>query len=634
MKRIVCLLCCLCIALYTILGVPAHADVIPSSSPELVEQGLDVTLLPSPLPWEFGPVQFAYRVSNHGMLSKRVDLVYQETHYRQGKMQLNRGALLAPGSSTILRFIRVEQSGYRRYRSPELQAYVNGKLLENAHVQTPNFYAYSSNHDQLHVLVGGSLSADMIAYAVYPKLRAVVASPIPLAQWPDDPKDYFSQRGYEIWLSPKDILPDGVKRALLEWVRAGGQLVYVYLNDDSWPKDIPGRKKGEHIQTLGLGRVVHFRLFAEGDAEGLRLFQADVEKLKEQPNSYSGKNKKEQPNGRMPHDTEFLLAMTEFTHHDDSSEDSLWMQFFGLPDPEVPLTLLLVMMILFSVLVFPLSHWYFRRKGNLLLLLLSTPACSLVFCLLVLLVITFADGWRIRTRTLGFTYLDQEERLAVTQSSLSILAPFVPSSDLKYGMEDRVCLYEASSNSHEDLVVADQPGQCIHPRIVTPRRPLNLFAQRLEHRGERLRVIKGNDGLEVVNGLGAEVEALCLVCEDGQRLVAPAPIPAGGRASLVPAPEWKPKTLPNGGVETGIFAPNKNDNYMNQMLFLYKNCCPEDDPDSTLKVDQFFANLPYSCHGFRNMFCAILRKPVFYSPGFIGDVTDDTQLVFGPGKAE
>ncbi|MBR0459477.1 MAG: hypothetical protein IJJ26_09595 [Victivallales bacterium] len=622
MKRIASLLCLLCVAWHVALAAPSPSEKLD----------LDATVLPSVLPGEFEPVQFAVRVSNHGMFPMKVDLVYQEYRRNQVKLRMTRSAFLTPGSSTVLRFYRVESGSFG---NPDFQVYVNGKYLDSpfAGLQMASLYK-RSNNTLSSILVGGGLPVELVEYVSFPDRRLVMASPIPLSQWSEDPKDYFSWQGHEIWLSPKDVLPDGVKRALLEWVRAGGQLVYVYLADDPWPEELPGRLPGEHIQKLGLGRVVHFRMFAFGNKAGLN-YRTFLEKWKELNETHPNpKGKKVSPGEEfMTHSPEFLEAMrTPSIQSVYGSYHGAW-QIFGLFEPKVPLTLLLVMMILFSVLVFPLSHWYYRRKGNVLMLLVSTPACSFLFCLLILLVITFSDGWRIRTSTMGITYLDQAERLAVTEAHLSLLAPYVPTSDFQFDREDRLSIHLDHANE-ETIVLADQPGQCLHPRIVTPRRPLNLHTKRLEHRGERLRVIEVDGGLEVVNGLGAEVEALCLVRENGERLVAPLPIPAGGRARLVPALEWKPKQLPDGTMESDIVGTNPNDHWIDQMLSLCSNSCRVEEANRSLDVDKLFASLPKSCDGFQNMFCAVLRKPVFYSPGFQGKMADNTQIVFGPWKAE
>lgn len=95
----------------------------------------------------------------------------------------------------------------------------------------------------------------------------------------------------------------------------------------------------------------------------------------------------------------------------------------GLEIPTVPLQLLFYVMLVFVIVIGPVNFLVLRKFRKEPLILLTSPAVSLLFCLLVVGFITLNEGWYSRAKAFGVTLLDQEGRQAATLARLGVYAP-------------------------------------------------------------------------------------------------------------------------------------------------------------------------------------------------------------------
>ena len=97
----------------------------------------------------------------------------------------------------------------------------------------------------------------------------------------------------------------------------------------------------------------------------------------------------------------------------------------GSGDPQipgfdgVPARTFLVILFLFSIVIGPVSYWFLRRKGQLVLLVLTAPLISLVSIGLLVGYALADDGFRIQGRAMTVTMLDQASRQAATRATVS-----------------------------------------------------------------------------------------------------------------------------------------------------------------------------------------------------------------------
>ena len=124
--------------------------------------------------------------------------------------------------------------------------------------------------------------------------------------------------------------------------------------------------------------------------------------------------------------------------------------------PDMSFAVVILALLAYIVVVGPVNYFYLvRHKKSVLLLLLTVPAISLVFVTVVIVFVTFFEGWYSRASAVGMTFLDQQESMAYTRAAVSLYAP-VPVRRLVFDPSDTVSFARAQSanvNLGRDQVV-------------------------------------------------------------------------------------------------------------------------------------------------------------------------------------
>ncbi len=93
---------------------------------------------------------------------------------------------------------------------------------------------------------------------------------------------------------------------------------------------------------------------------------------------------------------------------------------------ELPTSLFFMIILVFAILVGPLNHWYFRRRRQPWMVLVTVPVCGLVVTVTILVSGAFAEGFAIRGNLHTFSYLDQTQHRLVQSTSRTLYAPLSP----------------------------------------------------------------------------------------------------------------------------------------------------------------------------------------------------------------
>jgi hypothetical protein len=338
---------------------------------------------------------------------------------------------------------------------------------------------------------------------------------------------FTSVRAVAIGKTEWDTLNDSQKSALITWVACGGDLILV----DGQPADLlpsmptsaatgPDRTVGRHF----FGRV-HALTAAT-------LRAADM--------------------------TDLLNAM-------DSSRNQAWSlpangasdwgaidtRGFRLRIPGiegVPARVYLSILVLFSVVIGPLSFWFLWRRRQRVLLVLTAPVISLVFIVLLAGYAVAGEGFGVYGRAATFTMLDEATKQAVTRAAVSMYAAgMTPSGGLRFGRDVAVFPIGPQGSGTRERVVLDlTDGQRYSGGVVQARSPTNI--DQVMHRAarERLTFTRAADGVSVVNGLDATLTHL--IYRDGETVYRlDAPLAPGARQTLtrgaVDPAQMVPETL-------------------------------------------------------------------------------------------
>ncbi len=224
-------------------------------------------------------------------------------------------------------------------------------------------------------------------------------------------------------------------------------------------------------------------------------------------------------------------ARDRLTMQDDVFQGQEGQTFAPKPRPGLILAILSV----FAVLIGPVSFYVLRRKKKPLAILWTSPLLSLAFIAILLVTISFSEGWFTRVKIASITFLEEDSSRATTATLLGVYAPHPPgalefstSSILELGRLRRY------GGEEKNLYTAFGETQRLSGDWFLPRMPGLMSVRRTETRRERVAVV-GLDAegrLEVVNGLGAEITQLHYHYANGKRYENAAPIVPGQKALL------------------------------------------------------------------------------------------------------
>ncbi len=227
-------------------------------------------------------------------------------------------------------------------------------------------------------------------------------------------------------------------------------------------------------------------------------------------------------------------------------------------DISVPVKGLLALMFVFAIVIGPVNLIVLARKKRKLWLFWTVPTISFVTCLTVIGYMALTEGWQGRSRIEGFTVLDENSRRASSLGWTGFYTPLLPRGGLRFSAETEIA-YQNGADPHSygygyssrgrrsagsALSIDWTREQHLESGWLTPRVPAHFAVRKSELRRERMTISKAADGsVEAVNGLGADLSEFWYRDEAGNVFRAEA-IPAGGRATLKPAPPAQVATGP------------------------------------------------------------------------------------------
>ncbi len=454
-----------------------------------------------------------FRIANKS--TKPVEIFFSLNIQSSNRLEVTRSVLVPPGAIGSTSLYHPAFEGY--IRDSSLDIYID--RVRQKHTLS-NQLRTRSYGPTIAALVSPSLKLED-----YQRLRLIShtaqSTSISLLQWGQHLRDYIGLR--QIYLSAADRLHPQTESAIGQWIRLGGTLIMLVEPDAPWPENIPGADKGFHQESLGWGTIVYCRPVNPSQKEAVAKFLKDDEKQNPKLDTWrQPPPAKELPTLGTP--AESLRSYLKSSGHPlyDGKMDLL-------PNlTEVPLRLLFVVMLVFVLLIGPLNFWYLRRKKKEPWILVTTPVISLIFCVLVILFITFSEGWYSRGRAIAITLLDQTAQQAVTRAWVSVYAPISPRGGFKFSHED--CLEFGHTGSPKLNL---NESQHYMSGLLVPRVPLDYELKRVETRRERLQVQGVEKGqLRLVNGLGGSLQSLAVVAKDGKIYRSQGTIEAGAATAL------------------------------------------------------------------------------------------------------
>ncbi len=204
-------------------------------------------------------------------------------------------------------------------------------------------------------------------------------------------------------------------------------------------------------------------------------------------------------------------------------------------DVEIPVRGLFLVVLVFSVLIGPVNLAILTRRGKRMWLLWTIPAASILTCAVVVLYVLAGEGLVRFRRTEGLTLLDQRARRATTLGWTGFYATLTPGDGLRFEVDTEVSPVLSWAYGQQDSsarVVEWSDRQHLIRGWLRARLPSYFIIRKSEPRRERISLRRRAGGmLEAVNGLGVDLDLLC-VADAGGRLFVSEPLTAGAAGRL------------------------------------------------------------------------------------------------------
>ncbi len=553
---------------------------------------------------------FSFQIRNQGLQPADISLVLDVLVSRYyhgsaiGTIQASKSTVLTPGASrtlslnaAALQFLAPKISSSSDFYSYyELTVTVDGKAY---HYGLEELRTASNADAKNLALLTNSLPAEIFSeiFAIgsfYHDLL-MVNFPESIQHWPDNPQFYSGKR--VIICSSEDNFPPAVRQLLREWVFAGGTLITCLPPEQSWAENYSHLPDGVEISNYGWGTEIFCQPFTREQQNKIAEYR------KNKPSPSIGIKKIPIPEISSVWQT-LNQKVLLYSHRQPFSAKALLSnanQYLSLPVPEVKTASLFFIMLVFIIVIGPVNYYIFQRKKKKLWLLLSTPILSAVFCLIIILFITFSEGWSATGQYVAITLLDQNNNLANTKAVCGIYSSIILRQPFRFTDQD--CLV---FNNIEKYHLLDEPGQVFSSSFVRSRIPVYYTVNRTENRQEKLRFKAVPEGLEVSNGLGGRLEHLVVRWSENTIYKNLSPIDPGAKVILT--------TALNNTLKQKSSSPQEISSLCEQIL------------RKKISLGDLQTLTSYLPVGY---YSATTSEPLFYSPGRSISSYSNKQLIIG-----
>lgn len=457
-------------------------------------------------------------------------------------------------------------------------------------------------------------------------------------QWSSDVNDYACYN--VIWISPDDEFPPAVIRTLDQWTWAGGVLVTCVMPDCR--KNFPELEDSANlckIEPYGKGKKIVLKPFKSAK-------ETDFDKqLKNIKDDHGNQNYGYRPNRTSKSDrSKYAEILPNSVNRPDEFLDALqnaftykktlndWgRNYISISDSTLNVRLLFFVMCVFVILVGPVNYAICKKYMFVHAMLATVPLISLVFGMLLVICVAFNDGFQLRGRAIGVTYLDQNFKLASTEAYVSIWSPMNLFDDLKFDESDNVRF----SGRQKEMIVCDKPGMCISRRVIPMRSTMGYYVRHVaDSCSERVRVVRAENGYELVNGFSADIREFYYHDGNDRLYGISSIVKAGQRVRL--------EFVSNDYLKS-------NENSIDDSMALYNDLFESIDRNGMIAETEergkkgFNANDTRQIYGIKedmrkkipkNHFLLMTDKPMFYNKGIEFSSLGQAHFVCGPVVAE
>ena len=367
-----------------------------------------------------------------------------------------------------------------------------------------------------------------------PSFEGVRATTVTLADLPTRPEGYASLDAVVIDAREGAPRPDAMA-AIAEYARTGGTVLWT---------GAAARAAARASVDFGPWLEDRFRVASSGGVDTWVCAQGLV-MVSDAPEPFGALAEVEQLNAAIEGSHADMVGGTWIPSGRVDRSETVPI---ALPGLQLPYRALMCVLIAFALVIGPLNFWFVRRSRKPALLLVTVPVIAVVFSLGLFAYGVAAQGLDARAASLSFAVLDQRTHRSTAVEVREIFVGMASAEGLRPGPGASVWLAATSetpgTGRREDVLTFGE-GVLLSGGYLPVRTPAKQTI--LTDRASRLRVdVRREGGAWVVqNGLGVTLEQFRVRLLDGEVYGAPAPIPAGGRATLSKDAVLEPLDVPD-----------------------------------------------------------------------------------------
>lgn len=370
------------------------------------------------------------------------------------------------------------------------------------------------------------------------------------------PTNWIAYSQYEMLMyydSTFKSMPEAVQNAIMDYVRAGGNLVII--GDIGFPEDLRNISGNLSVGivmkgSLGFGGLMYLKnnifdyIIPYVEKEQNRSYSNNRRAYRKEPaevipepiqkvfkGNIKAKTESESANKTKPkiEADKLLSVLSSFVadgnnkrfSEDDFRATNVLNEYRDKYDRMASHSLLGYLVIFFAIVLGPLNYWILNKYDKKILVFVTTPVIALICCLLVFGYDLIFEAWRFDIFRQSVTILYQEDNTAITSGGEVFISGRSRNNCLEFPLGSVVIPYtsgrEFETGGSLMREVRLENVQKYTENWIRAKKPLALAATTVKQSRARLEIKNVGNSIEVLNGLGADAKDVYVVSDDGQK---------------------------------------------------------------------------------------------------------------------
>ena len=458
-----------------------------------------------------GPFLRTFRCTNHTASVLEAEIFIKPSHFRSAKAEFTVPVILPPLATVEIAVPLPAISTLTTDFTFEVSAPFNVRVKKNELAPYGGMYGKESG------VASPTFSADFFSYL----LEEFQKAPFPVKEWGSDSRIFAGVP--VIILDSKDEIPPATCEALRLAAAGGSRILVLVRGTDPWPSYAGVEKKGKPFtEKIGFGEWVVVRSNAVDTNPKWKAFVK-----KKHAAAQNGVWSREYQRLKWHENNLYRLFQNKLQNKiEDLAVSAQPLQ------PPIPIGKLTLIMIAFVIIIGPVNYFVLKRYHAELRAIITIPLLALLFSAAVIGCVVFGDGIQSRGEGKVETYLDQVKGIYASRGAFGIYAP-MSIKGLSFTPDELVYFYKPG----KVVGVFNEKNFLYAPSLLRPRVSFSYAVTNAGQRSEKIAVTEKDGLVEIVNGLGVEIQSLFLRNAEGKYFKLKVPLLPGARAELLAIPK-------------------------------------------------------------------------------------------------